>query len=104
MSSYKITEYSYNHAKRLGVEIKPSTSKKKKIDVFDKEGKLLARIGAMRPDGTPYNDYPTLLQKERKGEVSKNTARIRQILYKKRHEDDRHIKGSASWWADNLLW
>ena len=42
MSSYKITEYTYNRAKVLGVEVKPSTSPKKKIDVF-KDGKLIAR-------------------------------------------------------------
>ena len=44
--SYKITNYSYNQAKKLNVEIKPSTNKKKKIDVF-KDNKKIASIGAI---------------------------------------------------------
>ena len=31
---YKITKYSYQQAKKLNVEIKPSSNKKKKIDVL----------------------------------------------------------------------
>ena len=31
---YKILDYSFNKAKELGVDIKPSTKKNKKIDVY----------------------------------------------------------------------
>ena len=49
---YKITDYSYNQAKKLNVQIKPSTNKKKKIDVY-KDNKKIASIG-----GIGYYDYP----------------------------------------------
>ena len=42
---YEITSYSKQQAQRLGVTIKPSTNKKKKIDVF-KDGDKIASIGA----------------------------------------------------------
>ena len=35
---YHITDYTYKQAKKLGVEIKPSKNKKRKIDVL-KNGK-----------------------------------------------------------------
>ena len=34
---YRIKKYSYNQAKKLGVVIKPSTNKGKKIDVYKNE-------------------------------------------------------------------
>jgi hypothetical protein len=101
--TYNILEYSYNRAKRLGVEIKPSTNPRKKIDVFRNE-ELIAQIGGVRPNGIAYLDYPTLLMKERKGEVKKYSARIRQILYKKRHEKDRHKVDTPGYFADQILW
>jgi hypothetical protein len=103
MSSYKITEYTYNQAKRLGVQIKPSSNPKKKIDVF-KDGKLISRVGGMRPNGVPYGDYPTYVKGEREGKFKKNSARIRQILYKKRFAKDIEVVGSDAWWNSNLLW
>ena len=103
MSSYKITEYTYNQAKRLGVEIKPSSNPKKKIDVF-KDGKLVARVGGIKPNGEPYMDYPTYLLGERQGKYKKYTARIRQILYLKRFAKDIEIEGSDAWWNSKLLW
>jgi hypothetical protein len=33
---YNITNYTYKKAKKLGVKIKPSTNKTKKIDVYKK--------------------------------------------------------------------
>lgn len=90
---YEITDYSYQQAKRLGVTIKPSTNKKKKIDVF-KDGDKIASIGAMG-----YGDYPTFTK-----EKGKEFADKKRQLYKKRHEKDRHIKGTAGYFADQLLW
>ena len=37
---YKITDYSYNQAKKLNVQIKPAQNKKKKIDVFKNNKKI----------------------------------------------------------------
>ena len=96
--SYSITNYSRNQAKRLGVIIKRSTRKGKKLDVFkkDKKGKLkkLASIGAIG-----YGDFPTF--KKQKGIEFANKKRI---AYKKRHEKNRHKKGSAGYYADQILW
>ena len=53
---YNITNYSKKKAKELGVEIKPSSNKNKKIDVF-KDNKKIASIGA-----SGMNDYPTYMK------------------------------------------
>jgi hypothetical protein len=89
---YKITDYSYNQAKKLNVEIKPSTNKKKKIDVY-KNDKKIATIGAIG-----FLDYPNYLKED------KNKAEVRRKLYKQRHEKDRHKKGTAGYFASNILW
>ena len=96
--NYKITEYTKLMAKELGVTVKKSTSALKKIDVF-KDGKKIASVGA-----TGYNDFPTLLEKERLGKVPKGEADRRRKLYKIRHESDRHKAGSPGYYADKLLW
>jgi hypothetical protein len=53
---YEIKEYSKIKAKQLGVQIKPSTRKDKKIDVF-KNNEKVASIGAKN-----YGDYGTYLK------------------------------------------
>ena len=75
-------------AKSLGVEVKPSTRKNKKLDVFDATGKKkLASIGDKR-----YSDFLQHGDEERRKR------------YKARHEPYRHKKGSASYYADQILW
>jgi len=88
-----ISKYSRDKAKSLGVDIKPSTKKGKKIDVF-KNGKLVASIGAKG-----YKDYPTYLAENGKEEAEK-----RRKLYKMRHEKDRHSPGTPGYYADKILW
>lgn len=90
---YKITDYSKKQADRLNVELKPSTNKKKKIDVY-KDGKKIASIGSIH-----NYDYPTYLIKK-----GKEFANERRKLYKKRFDNTRHIKGSPSFYADQILW
>lgn len=96
--AYKILPYSKEKANKLGVEIKPSTNLLKKIDVF-KNGKKVASIGTL-----DMNDYPTYLEKEKKGYFPKGYAKERRKLYKQRHEKDRHKTWSNGWYADKLLW
>lgn len=91
---YNISNYSYRQAKRLNVIIKPSRLKNKKIDVYDKYGNKLATIGDKR-----YNDYPTYLKT-----YGKQYADYRRKLYKLRHRNDRFKKGSAGFYADQILW
>jgi hypothetical protein len=92
--SYTITQYSKTQAAKLGVLIKPSTVMGKKIDVFNSKGEKLASIGAIG-----YSDYPTYLKNK-----GKEFADKRRKAYKKRHESDRHVKGSAGYFTDKILW
>ena len=91
--SYKITNYSFRKAETLGVDLKPSTNKKKKIDVF-KNGKKIASVGALG-----MMDYPNYLIKE-----GKQIANERKKLYKKRHHKDLQKIGSNGYYANKLLW
>ena len=90
---YHITEYTYNQAKKIGVEIKPSGKKGKKIDVF-KNGKLIASVGALG-----YADYPTYIK-----EKGLEYAIERRRLYKLRHSKDISKIGSNGYYANALLW
>lgn len=91
--AYKIKPYTYKRAKKLGVLVKPSTNKTKKIDVF-KNNQKIASVGA-----NGMNDYPTYIQKR-----GLRYAKTRRRLYKIRHEKDRKEKGTAGYYADQLLW
>ena len=90
---YIITAYTRRQAKKLGVEVKLSANKAKKIDVF-KNGVKIASIG-----GAGYGDYPTFMRTHGKEHADKRRA-----LYKMRHEKDRHVPGSNGFLADQLLW
>ena len=90
---YNITRYTLNKAKQIGVKVKPSTNKTKKIDVY-KKNKKIASVGA-----NGMNDYPTYIKK-----YGKTYAKTRRRLYKMRHEKDRHTKWTNGWLADKLLW
>lgn len=95
---YKITNYTKAQAKKLGVSVRQSSVKGKKIDVL-KDGKKVASVGAIG-----YKDYPTFKNLEQKGQVPKGTAEKRRKAYKTRHEKDRNVKGSRGFYADKLLW
>jgi len=96
--AYKILPYSQEQARKLGVVIKQSTNPLKKIDVF-KNGKKVASVGARG-----MNDFPTYMEKEKKGYYPKGYANYRRKLYKQRHEKDRKKVGSNGWYADKILW
>jgi hypothetical protein len=95
---YRILPYTKRQANKIGVEVKPSKNKGKKIDVFRK-GKKIASVGAIG-----YNDYPTFLELERKGKYPKGHADKRRKAYKQRHNKNRKVKWSNGWLADQLLW
>ncbi|NBO72572.1 MAG: hypothetical protein EBU66_16670 [Bacteroidetes bacterium] len=71
---YHITSYTKQRAKEMGVEVRPSTRKNKKIDVY-KDGKYLDSIGDIA-----YGDYPTFIK-----EQGKAYADERRRLYHLRH-------------------
>lgn len=89
---YEILPYTREKAKKLGVEIRVSTKKNKKIDVF-LPNKIIS-IGARG-----YYDYPHYVR-----DFGEEYANEKREAYKKRHKKDREVKGTAGWYADNLLW
>jgi len=91
--TYTITNYTYKQAKKLGVTVKPSTNKTKKIDVY-KKGIKIASVGA-----AGMGDFPSYIKKK-----GVKYAKERRRLYKIRHDKDRHVKGSRGFYADKLLW
>lgn len=91
--AYRITNYTKQQARKLGVTVKPSTVKGKKIDVF-KNGEKVASVGAI-----DYGDYPTFLQTKGKSYADK-----RRKAYKSRHSNNRTKRGTPGWYADKLLW
>jgi len=74
-------------ASRIGVRVKPSTRKGKKIDVFNKEGKKVGSIGAVG-----YEDF------------NMHKDRQRRKNYKSRHGKYRNRVGTNSYYADKILW
>ena len=89
---YKIQPYSYNQAEKLGVKISPSDNPKYKIKVFYKD--KIIYIG-----DSYYNDFPNYVLSH-----GLEYANKRRLLYKKRHEKDRHIVGTKGFFADKILW
>lgn len=90
---YNISDFAKQKAKKLGVEIKPSKTKNKKIDVF-KKGEKIASVGDTR-----YFDYRSYID-----EKGLEYADTRRRLYKIRHERNRKKIGTPSYFADQLLW
>jgi hypothetical protein len=90
---YEIKPYTVQQAKLLGVSVRPSTSSKKKVDVY-KDGIKVASIGAIG-----FSDYPTYLKEE-----GKAVADERRRLYHIRHKKDEQKKGSSGYYASRLLW
>ena len=75
------------NAKKIGVTVKPSTVKNKKLDVFNKDNKKIASIGDKR-----YDDYLTTNDDKKKAN------------YKKRHEKNRKVVNTPGYYADKILW
>lgn len=91
---YNILPYTRRRAKTFNVKVRPSHNRTKKIDVLDKQGRVLASVG-----GIGYMDYPTYIQKK-----GSRYAKERRRLYRIRHQKDRHRKNTPGWYADKLLW
>ena len=88
---YIIKKYSYDQAKKLKVDIRPSNFKNKKIDVF-KDDVFICSIGDIR-----YLDFPSYL------EINKEMAEKRRMLYHQRHKKD-NITNTKGYYALNILW
>ena len=86
MPRYNIIRAQRN-AKKIGVVVKPSTRKGKKVDVFSKDGKKLASIGDVN-----YYDFTITRDKKR------------QAAYQARFAKTRNKVGTPSYYADKILW
>jgi len=73
-------------AKKLGVTVRESTRKHKKLDVY-RGGEYITSIGDLR-----YSDFLQHQDPDRRKR------------YKQRHEKDRHKGGTAGYYADKILW
>lgn len=91
--AYQITSRQRVNAKRIGVKIKPSTVKGKKVDVF-KGDKKVASIGALG-----MKDFD--LWKKSEG-IEK--AKARQKAFKSRFQKQRTKVGTPAYYADQILW
>lgn len=89
---YRIKDYSFDQAKRLGVEIYPSKNKNKKIDVY-KDGEYICSIGDNR-----YKDFPTFFEKD-----GYKIAFQRRQLYHMRHAKD-DVEGTPGYYSLRILW
>ena len=90
---YKILNYSYTRAKELGVDIYSSKYKDKKIDVY-KDGMYQCSIGDIR-----YLDFPYYAKT-----YGLPYALKRRELYQLRHYKEGNKKGTAGFYAYNILW
>lgn len=96
--SYPITAEVRSRAKALGVTVKKSKNKDKKLDVY-KDNVFQTSIGSKQ-----HKDFH--LYKKEQGNAVANQKRKQ---YKQRHENNRHIKYrngklTAGWLSDKLLW
>ena len=91
---YTITNHTKRKAKQLGVTVKKAKNSNKKIDVFKKDGKKVATVGACG-----YKDYPTFQKED-----GKDVANRKRQGFKSRFQQYRTQRGTKAYWADQLLW
>ena len=92
ISNYSIWLNVLQNAKRFDVEIKSSTRKHKKLDVY-KDGKYICSIGDSR-----YNDYHSYKK------IDKELAEQRREVYYRRHHKDLSKPLSPGFYAWYILW
>ena len=90
---YQIKANQRKRAAAIGVTIKPSNNKGKKLDVF-KNDKKVASIGALG-----MSDYETY--RKTKGDEFANKRRK---AYKARHQKTRTKVGTPAYFASKILW
>jgi len=91
--SYVILPRQKANAKKLGVSIKPSINKKKKIDIY-RDGKKIANAGAIG-----YKDYSVYLKED-----GKEIADKKKKAYRARHKYENLKKDSNGYFAWFILW
>jgi len=100
--SYKPKPLQIQKAKKLGLTIEPSTKSNKKIDVKNKDGKVLASIGGVKKDGSFYMDYASYIEK-----IGFKDAKVKRKNYLARHSKEpkeKDGKKTPSYYSDKILW
>ena len=95
--SYNIKPLQRQKAKALNLTIKPSSNKKKKLDVFNSKGEKVGSIGALG-----YMDYASYIQRD-----GLKIANEKRKNYLKRHSKEPKMKDGKrtnSYYADKILW
>ncbi len=90
---YKITDYTFKKAKQLGVTVKSSKKKNKKLDVYE-DGKYITSIGQKG-----YKDYPTYIE-----EKGRDYANVRREQFYNRFGDKVNKPNSNAFYSAKLLW
>jgi hypothetical protein len=90
---YKITDYTKQQAKLIGVDVKPSEKPGKKIDIY-KNNKYITSVGDIN-----YGDYPTFIK-----ENGKTYAEEKRKAFHKRFGKRAQQINSNSYYALKLLW
>lgn len=88
---YKIEPKQIENAEKIGVKIRPSSRKNKKIDVFTVSGNYITSIGDRQ-----YLDFYKYFK------IDPLLATQRRKLYLKRHGKKK--KGSTGYYANKILW
>tara|TARA_R110002073_G_scaffold30102_5_gene94381 strand:+ start:4402 stop:4812 length:411 start_codon:yes stop_codon:yes gene_type:complete len=114
---YKILPRVLENAKKLGVGVRESRDRNKKLDVFDlKTQKVISQIGGRYQDGKWYGDYATFLKRPKDRYGNKVDPEERRDLYLARHKhelkqkksklkrDKGKIINTPSYYADKILW
>ena len=95
---YAIKAHTRARARQLGLQVRPSTRKNKKLDVYKGDEKV-ASVGDTR-----YPDYPTYEAMERDGSVPPGTAEKRRKAYHARHGKHSAEGLTPAYLAAELLW
>ena len=92
---YTISDYTKDRADELGLVVKPSTKKNKKIDIYDKrDGQYITSVGQLG-----YSDYPTYIK-----EKGKDYADKRREAFYKRFGKKAEKPYTNAFYAAKLLW
>ena len=82
--------------------VAPSTRKNKKYDVYNaKTGAKIASFGAIKTDGTPYQQFKDVVGHYSKYDHGEPARRKR---YRVRHAGENEVVESAGWFAWKYLW
>lgn len=85
----------------MSFKLRISHNKKKKYDAVFDDGHIVS-FGAIRPDGTPYEQYKDSTPLKKFSKYDHYDLKRRELYYK-RHKIN-YPKFSADWFSKTFLW